>query len=126
MVRMGLLGDGCAAAVSHDGVVRSLTDDKAGGFSNITIALTPATSDTQWATLEVSETECQAIVLCTDGVSDDLENLEGFMAGFVEAHCALAQVTASAQTRQMLEEWPVPKHTDDKTIACLLRQEVTV
>ena len=121
---MGLLGDGCAAAVSQDGKVRSLTDDKTDGFSNITIALTPATSEAQWSMLEISESECQAIVLCTDGVSDDLVNVDGFMTGFVEAHRPLAQVTACAQARQMLEEWPVPKHTDDKTIACLLRQEI--
>ena len=81
----------------------------------MTNALTPATSEDQWSLLEVPESECEAVVLCTDGVSDDLEDIDGFMAGFVSAHRGLAQATASRQARQMLEEWPVPKHSDDKT-----------
>ena len=46
------------------------------------------------------------------------------MAGFVKAYRGLAQVTASRLAREMLENWPVPKHSDDKTIACLFRAEV--
>ena len=125
IVRMGLLGDGCAAAVKRDGTVESLTDDKTASFSNMTNALTPATSEDQWSLLDVSEPECEAIVLCTDGVSDDLEDIEGFVAGFVAAHRALARATASRQARHMLEEWPVPKHSDDKTLPCLLRAKAS-
>lgn len=122
IVRMGLLGDGCAAAVKQDGTVKSLSDDKTSGFSNMTNALTLATNEAQWSLLEVSESECVAVVLCTDGVSDDLDDIDGFMAGFVAAHRGLAQATAARQTRAILEGWPVPKHSDDKTIACLLRE----
>lgn len=125
VVRMGLLGDGCAAAVKRDGTVESLTDDKTASFSNMTDALTPATSEDQWSLLDVSEPECEAIVLCTDGVSDDLDDIDGFVAGFVSAHRGLAHASASRQTRQMLEEWPVPKHSDDKTVACLVRAEAS-
>lgn len=125
VVRLGILGDGCVAAVKRDGTVESLTDDKAGGFSNMTDALTPSTTEAQWSLLEVSASACNALVLCTDGVSDDLDDLDGFIAGFVKAHRGLARVTASRHARQMLEEWPVPKHSDDKTIACLLRTAVS-
>lgn len=58
------------------------------------------------------ETECEAIVLCTDGVSDDLEDVEGFMAEFVKVFRGLAQLTASRQAHEMLENWPVPKHSE--------------
>jgi len=125
IVRMGLLGDGCAAAVKQDGTVKSLADDKIGGFSNMTNALTPATSEAQWSLLEIPESECEAVVLCTDGVSDDLEDISGFIAGFVAAHRGLARATAAREALTMLEYWPVPKHSDDKTIACLLREVVS-
>lgn len=125
LLHMGILGDGCAAAVKPDGTVVSLSDDKSNGFSNMTSALSPNTRETHWRMLNVPETECEAVVLCTDGVSDDLENVEGFMAGFVKAYSGLAQLTASRQAHEMLTNWPVPKHSDDKTIACLFRMETT-
>lgn len=124
LVRLGILGDGCVAAVKSDGSVTALMDDKTTGFSNVTRALTPATDEMHWIVLDVPEAECAAVVLCTDGVSDDLDDVEGFMAGFVKAYEGLAQMTASRQTHELLETWPVPKHADDKTIACLLRTEV--
>lgn len=123
LVRMGMLGDGWAAAVKRDGSVVSISDDKTTGFSNITSALSPSTSEKNWTVVDVPETECEAIVLCTDGVSDDLEDVEGFTAEFVKAFSGFAQLTASRKAHEMLEDWPVPKHSDDKTIACLLRTE---
>jgi hypothetical protein len=124
LVRMGMLGDGCAAAVKHDGTVVTLADDKAAGFSNVTSALSPSTSEASWTVMTVPEAECAAVVLCSDGVFDDLEDVEDFMAGFVTAYRGLARMTASRLAREMLQNWPVPKHSDDKTIACLLRAEV--
>lgn len=123
IVRIGLLGDGCAAAVDRHGTVKSLSEDKTGGFSNMTKALSPATTKDQWTLLDVPESECEAVVLCTDGVSDDLEDLAGFVAGFVNANRGIARLIASARTRHMLDMWPVPSHSDDKTLACLRRQE---
>lgn len=124
LMRMGMLGDGCAAAVKRDGAVVSLSDDKTAGFSNLTSALSPSTSEASWRVSDVPETECEAVILCTDGVFDDLEDIEGFMAGFVKAYRGLAQVTASRQIHEMLDNWPVHMHSDDKTIACLFRAEV--
>jgi serine/threonine protein phosphatase PrpC len=121
ILRMGVLGDGCAAAVKRDGDVVSLAPDKADGFSNITSALSPRTDERDWAVVELPETECEAIVLCTDGISDDLEDVEGFMKGLVDSFRGLAHVTASRRARRLLEQWPVPRHSDDKTIACLYR-----
>lgn len=123
VVRMGMLGDGCAAAVKHDGAIVSLSDGKTAGFSNTTSALSPSTSAASWKVLDVPEAECEAVILCTDGVFDDLEDPEGFLAGFVTAYRGLAQMTAFRKAREMLENWPVPKHSDDKTIACLFRAE---
>ena len=121
LLRIGMIGDGCAAAVKIDGRVSVLSENKDDGFTNITIALNSNVNEKSWKTLDVRESECRAIVLCTDGVSDDLENVEGFILGFVEAHRNLARLSASRRTREMLENWPAPKHSDDKTIVCLMR-----
>jgi serine/threonine protein phosphatase PrpC len=125
MIRLGMLGDGLAAAVKTDGSVVSLSEDKSHGFSNITAALSPNVAAKDWRHLSLPEDECAAVLLCTDGVSDDLDNVDGFVKGFIEAHRALAAVSANRHIREMLENWPTPKHSDDKTIACLFRKDVT-
>jgi hypothetical protein len=120
-----MLGDGLAAAVKSDGSVVSLSEDKARGFSNITVALSSKASTKDWQHLSLLEEDCVAILLCTDGVADDLDNVDGFVKGFIDAHCPLAAVRANQHIREMLENWPTPKHSDDKTIACLCREEIT-
>jgi len=124
-IRLGMLGDGLAAAVKADGSIVSLSEDKSQGFSNITVALSPNASAKDWRHLSLPEDECAAVLLCTDGVADDLDNVDGFVKGFIEAHRALAAVSANRHIREMLERWPTPKHSDDKTIACLCREEVS-
>ena len=39
--------------------------------------------------------------------------------------CGKRIVSASRHVRAMLESWPTPKHSDDKTLACLCRTEAT-
>ena len=123
-IHLGMLGDGLAAAVKTNGCVIKLSEDKSQGFSNITAALSPNSSANDWRYMSLPEEECVAVLLCTDGVADDLDNVDGFVKGCVEAHSALAAVTASRHVRRMLENWPTPKHSDDKSIACLCREEV--
>jgi serine/threonine protein phosphatase PrpC len=123
MVNMGLLGDGLAAAVKSDGSVASLADDKSKGFSNITAALSTDVAKNDWRWLSIPENECRSIVLCTDGVSDDLSDMNGFVKAFSETHRLLSSASAARRTREVLEKWPTPKHSDDKTIACLCREE---
>ena len=107
------------------GSIVSLSEDKSQGFSNITAALSPNVSEKDWQYLSLPEEECAAVLLCTDGVADDLDNVDGFVKGFIEAHRPLAAVSASRHVREMLENWPTPKHSDDKTIVCLCREDVT-
>ena len=124
VVRLGMLGDGLIAAVKADGSVVSLSDDKTDGFSNITAALSTHTTEKDWQWLSIPENDCMSIVLCTDGVSDDLTDTDGFVKAFTTAHRNLSSVSGSRAAREVLENWPTPKHSDDKTIACLFREEV--
>lgn len=123
-VRMGMLGDGLIAAVRINQTVAILTDDKSEGFSNLTNALSADVSGEDWRWLSMAEEECQSIVLCTDGVSDDLCDAAGFVKELYQAHRCLSSTSASRRVREVLEKWPTPKHIDDKTIACLFREEV--
>jgi len=125
-IEIGLLGDGCAAVVKSSGQVMSLVDDKAGSFSNITSGLAPRTQNKDWRTLRLQETECRAVLLCTDGVSDDVDDFEGFVLELVSVHSSVARVVASRRIREALENWPVPKHSDDKTLVCMIRKEVNL
>lgn len=125
VIHLGMLGDGLVAAILSDGSVMSLADDKSHSFSNITAALSQHVSERDWRVASLPERDCLAILLCSDGVADDLEDIPGFVTGVIDAHCSLAAVTASRRLQVMLEKWPTPKHSDDKTIACLRREEIT-
>ena len=124
VIHLGMLGDGLAAVVKRDGSVVSLSENKAQGFSNITTALSSNVSAKDWRYLSLSGEQCIAVLLCTDGVADDLDNADGFVTSFVEAHRTLASASANRRIHEMLENWPTPKHIDDKTLACLCREEV--
>lgn len=118
-----MLGDGLLAVIKGDGSVISCSEIKINGFSNITTALSPNISSKDWQYFSLPEEECLAVLLCTDGVADDLDDMEGFVRGFFDGYRSLAALSASRNVREMLEKWPTPKHSDDKTLACLCREE---
>lgn len=122
-VWVGMLGDGLAAAVLENGSARLLQDVKDESFSNVTTALSETTKASDWKVMGIPERQCKAVLLCTDGVADDLVDAEGFVCGAVEALCVLPAITASSETSDMLIDWPTPKHSDDKTMACLYKRE---
>jgi serine/threonine protein phosphatase PrpC len=123
VLHLGMLGDGLVAAVRSDGSVVSLSEDKSQGFSNITAALSPAIAPKDWRYISLPAGECIAVLLCTDGVADDLDDADGFVRGIIETHRPRASMSANRHVRAMLENWPTPRHSDDKTIACLYLDE---
>lgn len=123
-IHLGRIGDGLSAAVTDNGSIVHLPDENSHGFSNITVGLSPKTSSKDWRYLSLPEEQCVAVLLCTDGVADDLENVDGFVTAFIAAHRTLAAERANRCAHEMLANWPTPKHSDDKTIACLCRDEV--
>lgn len=125
VIHLGMLGDGLVAAIRSDGSVMSLADDKSQGFSNITAALSHRVSERDWQFSSLPERDCLAILLCSDGVADDVEDIPGFVTGVIDAHRSMAAVTANQCLQAMLEKWPTPKHSDDKTITFLCREEIT-
>lgn len=123
MLWIALLGDGCAAAIMRNGSVKLLQSGKEDSFSNMTQSLTESTVASDWKVMGVVEEECKAVLLCTDGIADDLIDIEGFASNLVEDFCNLPVTTAASEAMSMLLDWPTPKHSDDKTPACLFVRE---
>lgn len=126
------LGDGLIAALAEaeknpDGGVVSFPVDAALGsgeekeFANVTTGLGDTLHIERWRSAWLPVSNCRAIVLCTDGVADDLkgESRHLFMTDFVASFAHMSKRHRSLAIRQVLTDWPVPKHTDDKTLACL-------
>lgn len=118
---LGMLGDGLVAVLKTDGTYMELYEDKDGSFSNQTDALSERTQIEQWRTASIVQEECCAILLCTDGVADDLlpEKRGDFVHHIYTQGQKFATGTVTHELRKMLENWPVPKHSDDKTLVCL-------
>ena len=118
----GALGDGCIAIVGKGESVRVISPDKTSGFLNSTRALSCTTHDRDWKTIEIPKREVKAVIMFTDGIADDLEDVTGFAREICSQSEEIPDLVASRHLRTMLNSWPVPKHTDDKTLACLIRK----
>lgn len=120
---VGLLGDGLVAVKEIDGKLKILCDGKAESFSNIVKSFAEDTRFEDWKTLVIPEVSCFATVLCTDGIGDDLIDVEGFVNGFIAEYSSKEISSAIREIQSLLQSWPTPKHSDDKTIACMFRKE---
>jgi serine/threonine protein phosphatase PrpC len=102
-----------------------LNDNKQDSFSNYTNSLQQKFKPNQWKTATIESAECNAVVLCTDGISDDLlpETVIDFAKEFVNEYASMKPHKRVFKISNMLKAWPVPGHSDDKTIACLLKKE---
>jgi serine/threonine protein phosphatase PrpC len=122
-----MLGDGLCSVLLEDNEVKILLDDKSDKFSNITNAISANTKFSDWKILEFSENDFKSVLLCTDGISDDLNNdIEKFALDFFNDYCIKSK-NKTDSVNEILESlltWKVPKHSDDKTIACLYKTGV--
>jgi len=125
LITLGRLGDGIIAALGEtkeNHII--LSDNKQDSFSNYTNSLRQEFRPDQWEIRKIESKRYNAIVLCTDGISDDLmlgKELE-FTREFVDEYAKINPYKRSSSIKKMLNEWPVPGHSDDKTIACLFKK----
>jgi len=111
------------AACHSDGNVDLVMPNVDDSFSNITVGLGPDISDKDWRILAVAADDYDAFVLCTDGISGDLlpERAREFATEVHKHYRHMPRKERRHDICGWLEAWPVPGHTDDKTIACLYR-----
>lgn len=119
---IGQLGDGIVLVLC-DGHVRPLRLRDGDDFTNRTRALGVTRQLTAWS-IEALEPGERTVILCTDGVADDL--LESKHLEFAEwMEREIAVLPAGARWHRLARElrhWPTPHHIDDKTIAVLRSQ----
>ena len=82
------------------------------------------TSVSEWRICSIPVADCLGVVLCTDGVSEDLCDTQGFVRELVLSAREEGADSIRTQLEEYLRKWPVPKHTDDKTVVCLFKEEV--
>ena len=125
VIILGRLGDGMIATLGETGENHLiLSDNKQASFSNYTNSLQQEFKPNQWETAMIESAQCNAVVLCTDGISDDLlpEKQIEFIREFVDEYAGMKRPKRRIAIQKMLNKWPVPGHSDDKTIACLFKK----
>lgn len=123
-VVLAQLGDGAAVIARADGGCDELCDER-DGFGNQTTGLGIARSVQEWRVREVAPLAAgDALMLATDGVSDDLR--PDARGGFVRHLLACCQAPGergvrldARRLRRELADWPVDRHTDDRTVVIL-------
>jgi serine/threonine protein phosphatase PrpC len=117
---VGQLGDGIIAAIFQDSSKNFiLIDLKEESFSNITNCLNEKFEGSLWKTRVFDAKDCCAIVLYTDGISEDiLPNMQiDFAREFYLEYRSYGKNKRKREIKKMLKNWH--GSTDDKTIACL-------
>lgn len=114
------LGDGLAFIARASGGSEAFEPTR-DGFCNQTTGLGLARSADEW-TVHVAEPlgRDDALLLATDGVADDLvpERRHALVRHLVD-QCTEDGSLRSVRLRDLLADWPVPHHTDDRTMVLL-------
>ncbi|WP_353544020.1 protein phosphatase 2C domain-containing protein [Deinococcus xinjiangensis] len=111
-----VLGDGLAVVETIDGI-KTLGGRLPGLFSNETLALGTVHHMNDWQILDLKTPGQLRVLLLSDGIADDVptEHVASFLSWGNEFETRSPKGRGRA-LRRALERWPVPGHTDDKTL----------
>ena len=126
---LGRLGDGMIVAFGEtEENALILCDNKQDAFSNLTNSLQQEFRPCQWKFETLETALYHAIILCTDGISDDLLPEKRLLFA-QELYATYIDIEAKKRKRDIqhwLKAWPVSGHSDDKTLACLFKKKRNV
>ena len=113
------LGDGMVCLLGNEASQSiALTDDKDGSFSNATCSLSDSLAVQEFRYAVYDRSLYKGVVLSTDGISADMNS--GKEIPFAEdIFCELKKMFFWKRNfflRNVMNHWPVPHHTDDKTL----------
>jgi serine/threonine protein phosphatase PrpC len=102
-----------------------MEDVKTEFFSNVTECLNDSYNARAWEIKEIPAEGVEVILLCTDGIANDIEpeKRHDFALSIYECYKVMERKKRSREITKWLNEWPVPGHSDDKTLACLYRSD---
>lgn len=121
-VFIGRLGDGMICAIGKDSDKDKIfSDSKNGSFSNETYSLTNSYLLNLWEFESLAIEEYTSILISTDGISTDLlpgSEIE-FSKDLINSIHNKIYFSKRKILSKLMKNWPVPKHSDDKTIAIM-------
>lgn len=102
-----------------------IIDDKSDSFSNMTDAFSNNFDINKFITKTIDSKYVKSIVMTTDGISDDLKPATrmDFVKSLSDECAANSRRSNNRMLNKMLVDWPVPKHSDDKSIIVLINKE---
>ena len=122
----------CIAAMLGDGLIYLkgkkvedsiiLLDEKNDDFSNSSVAMSDSNYLNEWRFASVSTKKIDSVLLTSDGISSDL--LQGKEKEFADelldnVNYEKTSLDKIKYIQNIIENWPVPKHSDDKTIVIM-------
>jgi serine/threonine protein phosphatase PrpC len=122
LVFLAQLGDGMVM-YRAGGQFDILTPNRT-GFGNQTTALGISKAWSDWQTAEIRLTRPgDGVIMMTDGISDDLQigKLENFFKSVTTSTRVESKRRALDRLKKQLLDWPTPGHSDDKTIAVIVK-----
>ncbi len=119
--RLLQLGDGAVLYQANDG--RGLLSGRSENtFGNETTGLGVSRKYSDWVCRTIWLTKPkQGLALMTDGISDDLEQMDTFVPEVIMKMRHMGRRYGKQWITNELESWPTPSHSDDKTIALIYR-----
>lgn len=115
------LGDGLV--VARPELAQPLVGRGQSGFSNETTGLGLARHYADWqCTHGLLSEPGDGLLLMTDGISEDLERTEGLVAAVTASVRGVGVRAGKMRLKHELEQWPTPRHGDDKTVAVVFRR----
>ena len=117
-VYIGRVGDGAIVVFGKESVL--LEEDK-NMFTNYT---TPFGRDQKIQWYLFDDSEIDSIVLCSDGISEDLkkDKLLDFFQNYIDNYKNIQSIKRVYEIKRWLKNWPVRGHSDDKTIVALVKE----
>lgn len=118
------LGDGLIACCGKSSKPVLLNGEAREWFSNMTFSLGREHRPEQWITDTFNTDKYDSVILCTDGISDDIlsEKQGEFVQQIRDSYRDYSPRQRNRDIGKWLKNWPVPGHSDDKTIACLFKK----
>lgn len=120
------------AAMLGDGLVylrgkkeedsKLLIDEKNDDFSNSTVSMSDSNYLNEWRFASVSTKKIDSVLLTSDGISSDL--IQGKEKEFADellkdVNHEKTLIKKRNYIQNVIDNWPVPKHSDDKTIVVM-------
>ncbi|MDR2755949.1 MAG: protein phosphatase 2C domain-containing protein [Planctomycetaceae bacterium] len=122
---LGQVGDGMLVVLGQSSKTDFiLHSGENNSFSNLTNALGQEFHNEYWVIKNIHVKHITALVLCTDGIADDLlyDKRIDFAREIWLNYADVPILSRKNEIQKMLTNWTVPFHTDDKTIVCLYQQ----